>query len=123
MKVSSLPRKGKVRKPGTGCIYRINNNFWEGSYTPRFTDSKRKKHSVYATTKDECEVFLADLLEEVIAEIQNEKNKLSFSMQTKKTDYFKACLFITMRGDRFKTSANCAFFTVPVKIVVIFRSD
>ncbi|MCI9450333.1 MAG: hypothetical protein HFE30_08820 [Clostridiales bacterium] len=122
MKVSSLPRKGKVRKPGTGCIYRINNNFWEGSYTPRFTDSKRKKHSVYATTKDECEVFLADLLEEVKAEIQNEKNKLSFSMQTKKTDYFKACLFITIRG-RFKTSANCAFFTVPVKIVVIFRSD
>lgn len=74
------PYKGKIRKPGTGCLYQINETLWEGSYTPTHANGKRKKHSVYAKTKDECEVLLADLIEEVKSDIQAEKEQLTMTM-------------------------------------------
>ena len=58
------PYKGKIRKPGTGCVYQINDTLWEGSFYPRMPDGKRKKFNVYAKTREECE----KLLEEMIAE-------------------------------------------------------
>ena len=36
------PWKPKVRKSGTGCVYQINANLWEGSFYPRMPDGKRK---------------------------------------------------------------------------------
>ena len=69
-----VPRK--IRKSGTGCIYQINDHLWEGSFYPRLPNGKRKKFNVYAETKEQCEVKLAEMIEQVKAEIAEEKAKL-----------------------------------------------
>ncbi len=69
------PYKGKIRKSGIGCIYQINDHLWEGSFYPRMPDGKRKKHNVYAKTRVECEIALAELIEKVKAEIAEMKAK------------------------------------------------
>ena len=40
------------------------------------TDTKRKKFNVYAETKEQCEIKLAEMIERVKAEIAEEKAKL-----------------------------------------------
>ena len=70
------PYKGKIRKPGTGCVYQINDNLWEGSFYPCLPNGKRKKFNVYAFTRDECETKLTEMIERVKAEIA-EKKQLS----------------------------------------------
>ncbi len=67
------PYKGKIRKSGTGCIYQISDHLWEGSFYPRMPDGKRKKHNVYAKTREECEIALAKLIEKVKDEIAEVK--------------------------------------------------
>ena len=69
-----VPRK--IRKSGTGCLYQINDNLWEGSFFPRLPGGKRKKFNVYAETKEQCEIKLAEMIERVKAEIAEEKAKL-----------------------------------------------
>ena len=69
------PYKGKIRKPGTGCVYQINENLWEGSFYPRMPDGKRKKFNVYAKTREECEKLLEEMIAEKKAEIAAEKAK------------------------------------------------
>jgi len=69
-----VPRK--IRKSGTGCLYQINDNLWEGSFFPRLPNGKRKKFNVYAETKEQCEIKLAEMIERVKAEITEEKAKL-----------------------------------------------
>ncbi|MBQ8860997.1 MAG: site-specific integrase [Ruminococcus sp.] len=69
------PKKGKIRKSGTGCIYQVSENVWEGSYSPRLPNGKRKKFNIYAPTKEECEVKLKELIENVKAQIKAEKEK------------------------------------------------
>ncbi len=71
--------QGKIRRAGTGCLYRINENLWEGSYFPRLADGKRKKFNVYAKTREECEILLAEMIPKVKAEIQEAKAKLKAS--------------------------------------------
>lgn len=64
------PRKGKKRKPGTGCVTKINDHLWEGRYSPMWPDGK--KHSrcnIYAKTQEECEALLPGLIAEMKAEI------------------------------------------------------
>ena len=56
------PVKPTRRKSGTGCISKINDNLYEGSYSPRLSDGKRKKFNVYAKTEEECEIKLAELI-------------------------------------------------------------
>ncbi len=68
--------QGKIRKPGTGCLYQISENLWEGSYFPRLPDGKRKKYNVYAKTREECDVLLAEMIPKVKAEIAEAKAKL-----------------------------------------------
>jgi hypothetical protein len=68
-----VPRK--IRKSGTGCIYQINDHLWEGSFYPRLPNGKRKKFNVYAETRDQCEVKLAEMIAEKKAEIAEEKAK------------------------------------------------
>ena len=68
--------QGKIRKPGTGCLYQISENLWEGSYFPRLADGKRKKFNVYAKTREECELLLAEMIPKVKAEIAEAKAKL-----------------------------------------------
>ena len=69
-----VPRK--IRKSGTGCLYQINDSLWEGSFFPRLPGGKRKKFNVYAETREQCEVKLAEMIERVKAEIAEEKAKL-----------------------------------------------
>ncbi len=57
----------------TGCIYQVSENVWEGSYSPRLPNGKRKKFNIYAGTKEECEEKLKELIEKVKAGIKAEK--------------------------------------------------
>jgi len=68
-----IPRK--IRKSGTGCLYQINDNLWEGSFFPRLPGGKRKKFNVYAETKEQCEIKLAEMIERVKAEIAEMKKQ------------------------------------------------
>lgn len=67
------PYKPKCRKSGTGCIYQVSENVWEGSYSPKLPDGKRRKYNVYAKTKEECEKKLAKMIAEKKAEIAQMK--------------------------------------------------
>ena len=62
-------RKGKRRRPGTGCVTQLDAHLWEGRYTPTYPDGKRRHRSVYAHSEDECEAKLARLIAEMKAEI------------------------------------------------------
>ena len=66
----------KIRKSGTGCVFQINDNLWEGSFYPRMPDGKRRKFNVYAKTREECEEKLATMIAEKKAEIAAEKKKM-----------------------------------------------
>ena len=70
------PTKGKYRKPGTGCITKINDNLYEGRYSPRLPNGKRLSRNIYAQTREECETLLAELIKEMKAEIQADKERL-----------------------------------------------
>lgn len=69
------PYKGKIRKPGTGCISMINDHLYEGRFTPTNADGKRTSRNVYAQTREECEEKLTELIIEMKAEIKAEKEK------------------------------------------------
>ena len=60
--------KGKYRKPGTGCITKINDHLWEGRYSPK-VNGKRIARNVYAPTEEECEWKLAELITEMKMEL------------------------------------------------------
>ena len=64
-----------MEKPGTGCVYQINDTLWEGSFYPRMPDGKRKKFNIYAKTREECEASLAKMIEKKKADISAEKSK------------------------------------------------
>lgn len=68
--------KGQRRKPGTGCISQINDHLWEGRYSPIWPDGKKHARNVYAKTREECEQLLAELIEQMKAEIAVEKERL-----------------------------------------------
>ena len=70
------PKQPQIRRAGTGCIYQISDNLWEGSYSPRLPDGKRKKFNVYAKTKEECEKLLAEMIKEKKAEIESKKKRM-----------------------------------------------
>ena len=65
-------KKSKKRKPGTGCIFKVSKNTWQGKYTPRGKDGKREQHIVYAPSEVECEQKLAEMIREF--KKQNERN-------------------------------------------------
>ena len=70
------PYKGKVRKPGTGGIYELGDHLFEGRYSPTNAQGKREVHTVYAKTREECEVLLEKMITEVKAKIAAEKVQL-----------------------------------------------
>ena len=74
------PYKGKIRKPGTGCITEINDHLFEGRYSPMWVDGKKRGFNVYAKTREEVEVKLAEL----ILEVKAEKKRLQTEMASKK---------------------------------------
>lgn len=62
---SFKPKEAKCRKPGTGGVYMINDHLYEGRYTPRMPDGKRKSFNTYAQTREECEQKLAEMITQV----------------------------------------------------------
>ena len=59
------PYKGKIRKPGTGCVTQINDHLWEGKFSPKWPDGKIHSRSIYASTETECEEKLAELIRQM----------------------------------------------------------
>ena len=62
------PYKGKIRKPGTGCVTQINDHLWEGKFSPKWPDGKIHSRSIYAGTESECEEKLVELIRQMKAE-------------------------------------------------------
>ena len=65
-------QRGARRKPGTGCLYQINDHLWEGKYSPRNALGKRISRNVYDHTRSECEeklmVLIAQMNREILAQ-------------------------------------------------------
>ena len=63
---------GKRRRPGTGCLYQINEKLWEGKYSPRDAYGKRISKNVYAKTREACErklmVLIAKMDQKILAQ-------------------------------------------------------
>ena len=69
------PYKGQRRKPGTGCISQINENLWEGRYSPIWPDGKKHSRNIYAHSLEECEQKLAELIVQMKAEITTQRQQ------------------------------------------------
>ena len=67
------PYKGKIHKPGTGCVTMINDHLYEGRFTPTNADGKRISRNIYEQTREECEEKLAELIKTMKAEIAEMK--------------------------------------------------
>ena len=76
------PYTPKIRKSGTGCVYKVNDSLWEGSFYPRMPDGKRKKFNIYAKTREECEKALEKMIEEKKKEIAKLKKKAKEAEKT-----------------------------------------
>lgn len=66
------PYKGKYRRPGTGSVHKVSKNVWEGRYSPK-VNGKRIARNVYATSLEECEAKLSELIKEMKEEIAEMK--------------------------------------------------
>ena len=66
------PTKSKHRKPGTGCVSKINDNLWEGRYSPK-VNGKKMVRNIYAHSEEECEEKLAEMIKEMKIEIEKLK--------------------------------------------------
>ena len=66
---------GKIRKPGTGGLYELNDHLYEGRYSPTNAQGKREVHTVYAKTREECEALLEKMIVEVQERIKEEKQR------------------------------------------------
>lgn len=71
--------RGKHRKPGTGCITQINENLWEGRYSPVWPDGKKHPRNIYAHSEEECEKLLAVMITEEKSKIAAEQERLRAS--------------------------------------------
>lgn len=71
-----------IDKSGTGGIYKINDNLFEGRYSPTNANGKREVHTVYAKTREECEKLLEEMIPKVRAKIKAEKEKLKAKNET-----------------------------------------
>ena len=57
-----------TRKPGTGCITQINDDLFEGRYSPTWPDGTKHSKCVYAHTREGCEEKLKVLIQQLNAE-------------------------------------------------------
>ena len=70
-----LPHNGQRRKPGTGCVSQINENLWEGRYSPKLPNDDRLARNIYAHSEKECEQKLAELIVQMKAEIAAQRQQ------------------------------------------------
>lgn len=70
----------KYRKAGTGYVSQLSPNCWQGRYTPTI-NGKRVSNNVYASTKEECEKKLAEMIKTItmFIHIQMTSRKMSLS--------------------------------------------
>ena len=59
----------RKRRSGTGCISEISDHLFEGRYSPKWPDGKKRARNVYAHTREECEEKLKALIVAMKAEI------------------------------------------------------
>jgi integrase len=71
--VSEFKPNFNRRRAGTGCVTMINDHLYEGRYTPTNADGKRIARNVYASTREDCEEKLAELIKTMKTEIAEEK--------------------------------------------------
>ena len=69
--------KGKIRKPGTGCVSQVGEHLWEGRYSPKWPDGKIHARNIYANSESECEEKLAELIQQMKAEVAEAKRLVS----------------------------------------------
>ena len=62
--VKFKPYQPKYRKRGTGSIHQVSKNVWEGRYTPT-VNGKRITRNIYASSIEECEEKLAQMIAEM----------------------------------------------------------
>lgn len=70
------------RRPGSGCLYQITDQLWEGKYSPRNAQGKRISKNVYARTREECEQKLLKLIYKMNREIIGERIRTTLSSTT-----------------------------------------
>ena len=70
-----MATKGQRRKPGTGCLSQIGDHLWEGKYSLRGPDGKKRHGNVYAHTREECEEKLKVLIQEMKESIAAEREQ------------------------------------------------
>ena len=66
---------GRKRRSGTGCVSQINENLWEGRYSPKLPKGCRLARNVYAHSEKECEQKLAELIVQMKAEIAAQRQQ------------------------------------------------
>jgi hypothetical protein len=64
-----------MRRPGTGCVSKLNDHLFEGRYSPVWPDGKKHARNVYAHTREECEEKLKELIVQMKEEIAKEKKE------------------------------------------------
>ena len=64
--------KSQRRKQGTGCVSQLGDHLWEGKYSPRGPDGKKRSGNVYAHTREECEEKLKALIQKKKTELAAE---------------------------------------------------
>ncbi len=69
-------RYGKTKTIGRRNDTPEKKGQWEGSYSPKLPNGKRKKFNIYADTREECEEKLAEMIKQKNAEIAAEKERL-----------------------------------------------
>ena len=67
--------KGQRRKQGTGCVSQLGDHLWEGKYSPRGPDGKKRSGNVYAHTHEECEEKLKALIQKMKTELAAERER------------------------------------------------
>ena len=69
-------QRGKHRYWGSGYLGQRKRGRWAGQYTIKWPDGSKVTRSVYASTEEECEKLLAEMITAMKTELAAEKERL-----------------------------------------------
>ena len=69
-------QRGKHRYRGSGYLGQRKGGRWAGQYTIKWPDGRKVTRSVYASTEEECEKLLAEMITAMKMELAAEKERL-----------------------------------------------
>ena len=69
-------QRGKHRYWGSGYLGQRKGGRWAGQYTIKWPDGSKVTRSVYASTEEECEKLLAEMITAMKTELAAEKERL-----------------------------------------------